>query len=88
MSSLRQADAVLHRIPDARRVMDAEDVVQDAFLRWQQAAETEVRVPHAWLTTVATAGFGLEEPVDTSAAGLGARTACAAGLPGRGWWLR
>lgn len=68
--------------------MDAEDVVQDAFLRWQQAAETEVRVPHAWLTTVATAGLGLEEPVDTSAAGLGARTACAAGLPGRGWWLR
>jgi RNA polymerase sigma-70 factor (ECF subfamily) len=35
-------------------VMDAEDVVQDAFLRWQQADQTEVQVPQAWLTTVVT----------------------------------
>lgn len=28
-------------------VMDAEDVVQDAFLRWQQADQTEVKVPQA-----------------------------------------
>ncbi len=35
-------------------VMDAEDVVQDAFLRWQEAPETEVRSPRAYLTTIVT----------------------------------
>jgi RNA polymerase sigma-70 factor (ECF subfamily) len=35
-------------------VMDAEDVVQDAFLRWDEAAETEVRSPRAFLTTIVT----------------------------------
>lgn len=35
-------------------VMDAEDVVQDAWLRWQGAPETEVRSPRAYLTTVVT----------------------------------
>jgi len=35
-------------------VMDAEDVVQEAFLRWQQVAETEIASPKAYLTTVVT----------------------------------
>ena len=35
-------------------VMDAEDVVQDAFLRWQEAPEAEVRSPRAYLTTIVT----------------------------------
>lgn len=35
-------------------VMDAEDVVQDAFLRWQEAPEVEVRSPRAYLTTIVT----------------------------------
>jgi RNA polymerase sigma-70 factor (ECF subfamily) len=35
-------------------VMDAEDLVQDAYLRWQEAPETEVRSPRAYLTTIVT----------------------------------
>ena len=35
-------------------VMDAEDLVQDAWLRWEQAPETEVRSPRAYLTTIVT----------------------------------
>ena len=33
---------------------DAEDVVQDAFLRWQAADHDHIDVPEAWLTTVVT----------------------------------
>lgn len=33
---------------------DAEDAVQDAFLRWQAADREQVRVPEAWLTKVVT----------------------------------
>jgi RNA polymerase sigma-70 factor, ECF subfamily len=33
-------------------VMDAQDMVQDTFLRWQQTSPDEVRSPRAWLTTV------------------------------------
>ncbi|GAA1307702.1 sigma-70 family RNA polymerase sigma factor [Saccharothrix xinjiangensis] len=33
---------------------DAEDVVQDAFLRWQAADRARVEVPEAWLTKVVT----------------------------------
>ncbi|GAA2302901.1 sigma-70 family RNA polymerase sigma factor [Glycomyces scopariae] len=33
---------------------DAEDVVQDAFLRWQAADTDRIEVPEAWLTKVAT----------------------------------
>jgi RNA polymerase sigma-70 factor, ECF subfamily len=29
-------------------VADAEDVVQEAYLRWQEASETEVRSPRAY----------------------------------------
>src|SRR3989304_6166921 len=35
-------------------VMDAEDAVQDAFLRWQQAPAEEVRSPKSYLSTVVT----------------------------------
>lgn len=35
-------------------VMDAEDLVQDTYLRWQEATETDVRSPRAYLTTIVT----------------------------------
>lgn len=34
------------------RWSEAEDAVQDAFLRWQAANQTEIDTPAAWLTTV------------------------------------
>jgi RNA polymerase sigma-70 factor (ECF subfamily) len=36
------------------RVSEAEDVVQEAYLRWAGAATDELRRPAAWLTTVTT----------------------------------
>ena len=35
-------------------VMDAEDAVQEAYLRWQRASEDEVRSPSAYLSKVVT----------------------------------
>jgi RNA polymerase sigma-70 factor (ECF subfamily) len=35
-------------------VADAEDIVQDAYLRWQRTSDLEVREPRAYLTTVVT----------------------------------
>lgn len=35
-------------------VSDAEDMLQDAFIRWQQAAEAEIRSPRAFLVTIVT----------------------------------
>ncbi len=35
-------------------IADADDVVQDAWLRWQAADAAAVRSPEAWLTTVTT----------------------------------
>lgn len=35
-------------------VMDAQDMVQDTFLRWQQTPHEEVNSARAWLTTVIT----------------------------------
>ena len=35
-------------------VMEAEDAVQEAYLRWQQASEDEIRSPSAYLSTVVT----------------------------------
>jgi RNA polymerase sigma-70 factor, ECF subfamily len=35
-------------------VMDAEDVVQEAYLRWQEAPEVEVRSPKSYLSAVVT----------------------------------
>jgi len=35
-------------------VADAEDIVQDAYLRWQRTPDLEVREPRAYLTTIVT----------------------------------
>jgi RNA polymerase sigma-70 factor (ECF subfamily) len=35
-------------------VMDAEDIVQEAYLRWQEAPEVEVRSPKSYLSAVVT----------------------------------
>src|SRR3990170_8884916 len=35
-------------------VMDAEDMVQETYLRWQQASPDEVRSPKSYLSTVVT----------------------------------
>ena len=35
-------------------VADAEDLVQEAYLRWQQAPADEIRAPRAYLTTIVT----------------------------------
>ena len=33
---------------------DAEDVVQEAYLRWHQASAEKIESPEAWLVTVTT----------------------------------
>jgi RNA polymerase sigma-70 factor (ECF subfamily) len=33
---------------------DAEDIVQEAWLRWQNGGSVEARTPEAWLVTVVT----------------------------------
>ncbi|MBB5192329.1 RNA polymerase sigma-70 factor (ECF subfamily) [Silvimonas terrae] len=33
---------------------DAEDILQDAWLRWHEADRTRIEIPEAWLTTVVT----------------------------------
>jgi RNA polymerase sigma-70 factor (ECF subfamily) len=35
-------------------VTDAQDMVQESYLRWRQAADETIRSPRAWLTTVVT----------------------------------
>ncbi|MEO8610213.1 MAG: sigma-70 family RNA polymerase sigma factor [Chloroflexota bacterium] len=35
-------------------VMDAEDILQEAFLRWQNVPESEIRSPRAYLITIVT----------------------------------
>src|SRR5213594_254135 len=35
-------------------VMDAEDLVQEAYLRWQEASDADVRSPRAYLATIVT----------------------------------
>src|SRR5437899_10227491 len=34
--------------------MDAEDLVQEAYLRWQEASDADVRSPRAYLATIVT----------------------------------
>jgi RNA polymerase sigma-70 factor (ECF subfamily) len=34
--------------------MDAEDIVQEAFLRWQQSPDTEIQSPKAYLSSIVT----------------------------------
>ena len=41
---------VAYRITGSRS--DAEDVVQDAWLRWQRTERSTIERPEAWLTTV------------------------------------
>src|SRR5882672_1876287 len=33
-------------------VVDAEDMLQDAFIRWQRASEVDIRSPKAFLVTI------------------------------------
>jgi len=35
-------------------VADAEDIIQDAFIRWQQTSRTDIRSPKAFLVTIVT----------------------------------
>jgi RNA polymerase sigma-70 factor (ECF subfamily) len=35
-------------------VADAQDMVQESYVRWQQSADESIRAPRAWLTTVIT----------------------------------
>jgi RNA polymerase sigma-70 factor (ECF subfamily) len=35
-------------------VVDAEDMVQETFVRWQQVAEVTVRTPKAYLSSIIT----------------------------------
>lgn len=56
---LARFEASRHRLASlAYRLLgsavDAEDAVQDAFLRWQAAERGRIEVPEAWLTTVVT----------------------------------
>ena len=66
---------------------DADDMVQEAYLRWHRAAPEEVRAPQAWLVTTTTRlcidrlravkreeyiGQWLPEPVPESWAGAAA----------------
>ena len=44
--------ALAYRLLGSRA--DAEDVVQDAWLRWHQADRAAIRDPGAWLVTAAT----------------------------------
>jgi RNA polymerase sigma-70 factor, ECF subfamily len=48
----RKLFGVAYRMLGSRA--DAEDVVQDAYLRWHAAPQEEIRSPEAWLVTVAT----------------------------------
>ena len=42
-------------------VADAEDALQDAFIRWQRASETEVRSPKAFLVTIVSRVAGVAQ---------------------------
>jgi RNA polymerase sigma-70 factor (ECF subfamily) len=48
----RRLFAVAYRMTGTRA--DAEDIVQEAYLRWHRADAGEVRSPEAWLVTVVT----------------------------------
>lgn len=51
-----RAFQVAYRISGS--VADAEDIVQEAWLRWQAAPRTDIRTPEAWIvTTVARLGI-------------------------------
>ena len=54
MSCFRKMDTRADVFASARPMLDAEDLVQEAWLRWEEARETEVRSPQAYLTTIVT----------------------------------
>lgn len=66
MTQTADAEALLHEYDRHRPVlfglayrmlgsaMDAEDILQEAFLRWQQASRHEVQSPRAFLLTIVT----------------------------------
>ena len=43
---------------------DAEDVLQDAWLRWSKADQSELKSAEAWLVTVAWTCFREEDAVE------------------------
>jgi RNA polymerase sigma-70 factor (ECF subfamily) len=43
---------IAYRMPGSRA--DAEDMVQEAYLRWHHAPHAEIRTPQAWLVTTIT----------------------------------
>ncbi|MGI5131887.1 RNA polymerase sigma factor SigJ [Pseudonocardia sp. CA-107938] len=51
-SSRARLEAIAYRLLGSAG--DAEDAVQDTFLRWQGADRAHIRTPEAWLTTVLT----------------------------------
>jgi RNA polymerase sigma-70 factor (ECF subfamily) len=50
--SRRRLFGLAYRMLSSRA--DAEDMVQEAYLRWHQAPADEIRSPEAWLVTVVT----------------------------------
>lgn len=66
--------AIAYRMLGTRA--DADDVVQDAWLRWHGSDRTEVQSPEAWLVTIAT-----RLAIDRLRARLSERSAYV------GWWL-
>ncbi|WP_225839751.1 sigma-70 family RNA polymerase sigma factor [Streptomyces sp. NK08204] len=51
-SSRNRLDSLAYRLLGS--AADAEDAVQDAFLRWQAADRQRIKAPEAWLTRVVT----------------------------------
>jgi len=60
-------------------VADSEDIVQDAFIRWQQAPRDETRSPKAFLSR-SSAGYA---SITCSPLVRGARNTSASGCPNR-----
>ena len=49
-----QPEPVRLRLQQRLERAEAEDVVQEAYVRWHQADETTIRNSEAWLVTTAT----------------------------------
>jgi len=48
-------------------VADAEDMVQETFVRWQQSTDDEIRSPKAFLTAQVFALYSLQRDADADA---------------------
>ena len=53
-ASRNRLASLAYRLLGSAADADAEDTVQDAFLRWQAADREYVEVPEAWLTKIVT----------------------------------